>query len=256
MSNLTILIADDEVLMCEELQAQFELYQDIEIVAVCHDGDETLVKCRELKPDVVFLDIQMPGKTGLEVASVLARQVAPPLVVFLTAYADHAVKAFEVDAVDYVLKPFDEMDIQRVVSKLRRMQSGRAVEKSEKALTGGQAERVDCSRKFCVQHAGRFEVIDNDRIQFFVARDRLVFVQTVEGKQFLIKSTLNELELKLDQRHFLRCHRNYIVNINQVQQLENWFNRGYMLILKGDGKTEVPVSRLYVKRLKAFLEFE
>jgi len=256
MSKMRVLIADDEVLMCEELQAQFEHYQDIEIVSVCHDGDETLAKCKELRPDVVFLDIQMPGKTGLEVAEILARQVSPPRVVFLTAYADHAVKAFAVDAVDYVLKPFDEKDIQRVVGKLRRMGSGSRGVNSGNDSISRSAAKGDYTRKFCVQHGGRFEVIDNERIQYFLAKDRLVFVQTIEGKQFLLKSTLNELELKLDQRQFLRCHRNYIVNMDQVQQLENWFNRGYMLILKGEGKVEVPVSRLYVKRLKEFLEFE
>lgn len=256
MSTMKIIIADDEVLMCEELQGQFEHYHDIDIISVCHDGDETLVKCKELRPDVVFLDIQMPGKTGLEVAEILARQVSPPLVIFLTAYADHAVKAFAVDAVDYVLKPFDEKDIQRVVGKLRRIVATSRGVNTENKFTGRVAANGDYARKFCVQHGGRFVVIDNERIQFFLAKDRLVFVQTIEGKQFLLKSTLNELELKLDPGQFLRCHRNYIVNMDQVQQLENWFNRGYMLILKGEGKVEVPVSRLNVKRLKDFIEFE
>lgn len=253
MNKLSILIADDEVLMCEELLAQFEHYQDLEIVAVCHDGDSVLSSVKELKPDVVFLDIQMPGKTGLEVAAILARQVDQPAVVFLTAFADHAIKAFEVDAVDYVLKPFDEKDIQRVVGKLRKVcttKAGTDIVKQPVAALAGHP------RKFCVQHSGRFEVIDNERILFFYAKDRLVFVQTSDGKHFPVKSSLNELEEKLDHKQFMRCHRNYIVNMDQIKHLENWFNRGYMLILKNDTKNEVPVSRLFVKRLKEYLEFE
>lgn len=256
MDKLSILIADDEILMCEELQAQFEHYQDIEIVAVCNDGDSALAKVKELKPDIVFLDIQMPGKTGLEVAAILARQVEPPVVVFLTAFADYALKAFAVDAVDYVLKPFDEMDIQRVVSKLRKIMLAKDREKSDKQTVAGLDVTGLPARKFCVHHGGRFEVIENERILYFYAKDRLVFVQTTDDKHFPVKSSLNELEEKLDQKQFMRCHRNYIVNMDQIRHLENWFNRGYMLILKGDGKTEVPVSRLFVKRLKEFLEFE
>jgi DNA-binding LytR/AlgR family response regulator len=256
MKKMSILIADDEVLMCEELLAQLEHYQDIEVVAVCHDGDSALAGVKEFKPDIVFLDIQMPGKTGLDVAAILARQVAPPVVVFLTAFADYALKAFEVDAVDYVLKPFDEKDIQRVVSKLRKMQAAKDREKEVKHTVAEAVPQAEHPRKFCVHHSGRFEVIDNERILFFYAKDRLVFVQTTDDKHFPIKSSLNELEEKLDQKQFMRCHRNYIVNMDQIKHLENWFNRGYMLILKGETKTEVPVSRLFVKRLKEYLEFE
>ncbi len=251
MNKLRILVADDEVLMCEELLAQFEQYQDIEVLAVCHDGDDALLKIKELKPDIVFLDIQMSGKTGLEVAANLTKQISPPIIVFLTAYADHAVKAFAVDAVDYVLKPFDDKDIQRVISKLRKIMAAKALEKNI-----GTSSRGDNNRKFCVHHSGRFEVIDNEQILYFYAKDRLVFIQTADDRHFSVKSSLNELEEKLDHKQFMRCHRNYIVNMEQIKHLENWFNRGYMLILKGDLKTEVPVSRLFVKRLKEFLEFE
>jgi len=256
MNKMSILIADDEVLMCEELLAQFEHYQDIEIVAVCHDGDSVLSNVKELKPDVVFLDIQMPGKTGLEVAAILARQVDPPIIVFLTAFADYALNAFKVDAVDYVLKPFDEKDIQSVVEKLRKIHTAKERQKEVKQPTTGSGIQADHPRKFCVQHSGRFEVIDNERILFFYAKDRLVFIQTADDRHFTIKSSLNELEEKLDHKQFMRCHRNYIVNMDQIKHLENWFNRGYMLILKGEAKTEVPVSRLFVKRLREYLAFE
>lgn len=256
MNTMSILIADDEFFVCEELQAQFEHYQDIEIVAVCHDGDSALASIKELKPDIVFLDIQMPGKTGLDVAAILSLQVDPPLVVFLTAYSDHALKAFEVNAVDYILKPFDGKDIQRVVVKLRKIHSAKMNERLLKQAAGVAAPKAESPRKFCVHHGGRLEVVDYDRIQFFYAKDRLVFVQTIDDKHFPIRFSLNELEEKLDKKQFVRCHRNYIVNMNQVQQLENWFNRGYMLILQGSEKIEVPVTRFFVKRIKEYLEFD
>jgi len=215
-----------------------------------------LAKIKELHPDIVFLDIQMPGKSGLDVATILSRQVSPPTIVFLTAFADYALKAFEVDAVDYILKPFDEDDIQRVVSKLRKLKQNKISVPDSNQHSSDASPQSEYPRKFCVYHGGRFEVIDHERIQFFFAKDRLVFVQTTEGKHFPIKSSLAELDEKLDHKQFMRCHRNYIVNMDHVKHLENWFNRGYMLILKGDANLEVPVSRLYVKRLKEYLEFE
>ena len=119
----------------------------------------------------------------------------------------------------------------------------------------GSAHNLDYTRKFCVQQGAKLEVIDQDQIQLIYAKERLVFIQTAEGISHLIKSTLNELITKLDPKLFMRCHRNYIVNVDQIKNLENWFNRGYLLVLKGTAKTEIPVSRHYVSHLKAYLEF-
>lgn len=256
MQKRSVLIADDEILMCEELQEQLEQYQDLEIVAVCHDGNTALAKALEVRPDIVFLDIHMPGKSGLDVAAVLARQLAPPSVVFLTAFGEYALQAFEVNAVDYVLKPFDEMDIHRVVAKLRRLFPGKARESDPDRPPNESGPRSGYQRKFCVQQNGKLVVIDDERIKLIYAKDRLVFIQTTEDKHYNVKSTLSELEEKLDNKRFMRCHRNYIVNVDHIEHLENWFNRGYLLSLKGDAKTEVQVSKLFVKRLKEYLEFE
>lgn len=256
MQELSILIADDEVLICEELQGQLEQYRDLRIVAACHDGDSALARALELRPDAVFLDMHMPGKSGLDVAAVLARQLDPPAVVFLTAYGEYALQAFEVNAIDYVLKPYDEMDIHRVVAKLRRLFAGKGRVREADRQPDGPAPRGGHPRRFCVQHHGRLEVVELEQIQTIYAKDRLVFIQTREGTHYNIKSSLNELEEKLDDKLFMRCHRNYIVNVAQIDHLENWFNRGYLLSLKGDAKTEVPVSRLFVKKLKEYLEFE
>ena len=253
MRKITIMIVDDELLMCEELQCQLELYPEVEILAVCHNGEEALAKAAELRPDVMFLDIQMPGITGLNVADVLSRQTSPPRVIFLTAHDEYALKAFAVDALDYVLKPFDEHDIKRVISKLQKLFG--VLHTREEPEPAAPDRAKDYMRKFCVHRGARLEVLEQEQIQLIYAKDRLVFIQTAEGASHLIKSTLNELATKLDPKYFMRCHRNYIVNVDQIQSLENWFNRGYLLILKGKAKTEVPVSRQYVRYLKEYLEF-
>lgn len=255
MKKITVLVVDDEPLMCEELLAQLELHEVMDILAVCHNGEDALAKGAELKPDLVFLDIQMPGISGLTVADVLSRQTDPPKVVFLTAHDEYALKAFSLDAVDYVLKPFDEHDINRVVVKMKKMfcRSGKA----DIATSGPEyhGSGAGYTRKFCVQQGAKLEVICQEQIQFIHARERLVFMQTTDGQSHLVRFTLNELMDKLDPKIFVRCHRNYIVNIDQIKNLENWFNRGYLLALRGDGKTEIPVSRQYVKQLKTYLEF-
>ena len=255
MRKMTTLIVDDEPLLCEELQSQLESYPDIEILAVCHDGEEALAKAAELKPDLMFLDIQMPGITGLNVADVLSRQSRPPKVIFLTAHDEYALKAFAVDALDYVLKPFDEHDINRVMAKLRRQLCTAGSGDPASPAPVGSGHTADYARKFCVQHGAKLEVIDQEQIQLIYAKDRLVYIQTTDGVSHQVRSTLNELGAKLDPKLFVRCHRNYIVSINQIRCLETWFNRGYLMVLKGPTKTEIPVSRQYVHLLKEHLEF-
>lgn len=161
-----------------------------------------------------------------------------------------------VETVDYVIK---QMDIHRALAKIRddAGTDGAGEEDGEdEAEDGPSFRRRGYPRKFCVHHGGRLVVIDNGQIQLFFAKDRMVFIQTEDGKQYPIRSTLAELEEKLDNNQFMRCHRNYIVNMEHVDYLNNWFNRGYLLILKGKSQTEVPVSRVFVKRLKKYIEFE
>lgn len=249
MDTISVLMADDEPLMCEELLSLLECHPELEVVAVCHNGEEALARAAELRPEVLFLDIQMPGISGLTVADLLCRQAEGPKVVFITAHDEYAVKAFAVDAVDYVLKPFDERDLQRVVPKLIRLLRGarEPVPAKPRLPAGGYLLR------FAVQKGAKLEVVNQDEIRMIFAKDRLVFIRTVDGGTYPIRFTLNDLAARLDPQRFLRCHRNYLVNLDQIQSLETWFNRGYLLFLKD--RTEVPVSRQYVSRLREHLEF-
>jgi DNA-binding LytR/AlgR family response regulator len=255
MNEITVLIVDDEPLMCEELQNLLDSYTEIKTLAVCHTGEDALAKAVEMNPDAVFLDIEMPGITGITVADVLSKQANPPRVIFLTAHDEYALQAFTVDAFHYLLKPFDEDDIRKVISKLVKNTLPLKIYDGARPVAANSGHKAEYVRKFCVQHEAKLEVIDLDQIEVFYAKERQVFIQTVEGITFPIKFTLNTLTGKLDPKVFVRCHRNFLVNINQIKCLETWFNRGYMMILKGAAKTKIPVSRQYVSHLKDYLEF-
>ncbi len=232
------IVVDDELPMCDELVCLLEASGEIEITGVCHNGDDALVLLGKKTVDVLFVDIQMPGMTGMELARKLSRTKNPPLIVFVTAFSNYAVDAFAVDAVDYLLKPFDETDIERVIKRVKNRIGNIARAKPIKYLNKILAEAGD-----------RLEVIEISQIQFFEAEDRQVYLKTVDDKRYEIRNRLNELEGMLDPANFFRCHRNFIVNINQIAQLANWFHRGYLLIMKNSLR-EIPVGRVYASKLK------
>lgn len=241
MDRLNAIIADDEILLCDELKCLLEASGGINIGGVAHNGKEVLALLNGQEVDVVFLDIQMPGMSGMEVSRLLAGRPNPPLIVFVTAFSNFAVEAFKVDAVDYILKPFDEKDIDRVVRKLRERRHASEVKPPPRFLKKVLAEAGD-----------RLAVIDVSKVQYFQAEERQVFLHTTEGKKYEIKNRLNELEEMLDPMEFFRCHRNFIVNVNHISQLANWFHRGYLLIMQNPS-AEIPVGRVYAPRLKQYL---
>ncbi|CVK18659.1 LytR/AlgR family response regulator transcription factor [Sporomusa sphaeroides] len=256
MKGVKVVIADDEKLMAQELRALLlELYSDLQIVGVVHDGETALQLVKTHKPDIAFLDIQMPGMTGLAVAKRLIAAEEPPAVVFATAYDEYALKAFSVNAMDYILKPYDEADIRRVMEKFEKMLAGTSVKPKE-------SDNKDLSkpggiRKFSLEKGDRMEIIDSDKIELIYAKDRLVYIKTLDGEIYRTKLTLQEYEGKLPAECFFRCHRNYIVNVNQIKEIATWFNKGYILILKKNaaGKSqEVPVGRAYAARLREYIE--
>ncbi|HWR45035.1 LytTR family DNA-binding domain-containing protein [Sporomusa sp.] len=256
LKGVKVIIADDERLMAVELQSLLlETYPDLQIVGVAHDGEAALQLITTYKPDIAFLDIQMPGMTGLEVAKKLIACEEPPAVVFATAYDEYALKAFAVNAMDYILKPYDELDIERVMGKFEKMLARSTV----KPKSSGNIEvSKSCAvRKFSVEKGDRMEVIDSDKIEIVYAKDRLVYIKTLDGENYRTKLTLQDFESKLPSDRFFRCHRNFVVNVNQIKEIATWFNKGYILILQktGTGKsTEVPVGRAYAAKLKEYIE--
>ena len=240
MSLLKVVIIDDEPILCDELKCLLEDTGEVQVVGVGHSGEEAVALCARPDVDVVFLDIQMPVMNGMEAARILSSRPHPPLIVFITAFSNYAVEAFQVEAVDYILKPFDEGDIDRVLKKLQQRRN--------KALPPARP----FLKKILAETGDRLEVIDVKQVQYFQAENRQIFVCTIGGKKYEIRNRLNELEEALDPADFFRCHRNFIVNVNQIGQLASWFNRGYLLIMN-PSRDEIPVGRVYAAKLKNYL---
>lgn len=238
---LRVLIVDDEPLMCDELRCVLEQIGGVEIIGVCQNGEDVPGVVLREKPDIMFLDIQMPGISGMQVARIVASQPYPPAIVFVTAYDKFALEAFGVSAVDYILKPFDNQDIQRSLERIRRRLPSN--ERTPGPVT---------MKKMLVEAGDRLEVIDYLQIQLFRAEERQVFLHTTDGRIYEVKYRLSELEEILDSQKFFRCHRNYIVNVDQIKQVANWFNRGYILILQSPS-IEIPVGRVYISKLRQHL---
>ncbi len=241
MGLLKVILIDDEPILCDELKCLLENSGEVEVVGIGHNGEDAIALVDKLEVDAVFLDIQMPVMNGMDAARVLSSRPRKPFIVFVTAFNNFAVDAFQVDAVDYILKPFDESDIERVLKRLRARLTPKSTTPPRPFLKKVLAETGD-----------RLEVIDVAQIEYFQAENRQIFIRTLAGKRYEIRNRLHELEEALDPADFFRCHRNFIVNVNQIGQLANWFNRGYLLIMS-PSKEEIPVGRVYAARLKMYL---
>jgi DNA-binding LytR/AlgR family response regulator len=255
MKKITVLVVDDEIIMCAALRHHLEQFPHIEVVGECHDGPAALLAVEQLRPDLIFLDIRMPGLNGLEVAATLDQLDSSPQIVFVTAHDDYALKAFEVGALDYVLKPFDSSDIIRVLRKIRRTRSMTATTIHDSAEPLQTVALSNRPTKFCLYNGDKQEVVDSRNIKLFAVERGKIFAQTVDDQKYSAKQSLHEIEQLLDPGLFFRCHRNFIVNIDWVKSVSPWFNRGLLLTLKGEKKLEVPVSRAQTRNLEQYIHF-
>ena len=202
MSLLKVVVVDDEPILCDELKCLLEDTGEVQVVGVGHSGEEAVALCARPDVDAVFLDIQMPVMNGMEAARILASRPHSPLVVFITAFSNYAVEAFQVDAVDYILKPFDESDIDRVLKKLKLRRPQSLPAPSRPFL-----------KKILAETGDRLEVIDVKQVQYFQAENRQIFVCTISGKKYEIRNRLNALEATLDPADFFRGPRHLIVTV-------------------------------------------
>jgi two-component system response regulator LytT len=252
---LSTVIVDDEQLARDELAFLLKSVDDIEIVATGKNGLEALNLIREHSPDLVFLDVQMPGLDGFGVIRKLAEKKQPiPQIIFATAFDQYAVKAFEVNAVDYLLKPFDKKRVAQAVQKARKsMQSTAAPPAAERIdslvrmLESQQAQR----NKVVLRAAGRLFLVDQKEICFATIEDGVITAVTHSGMEGQSNCrTLEELLDSLDPNLFWRAHRGYLVNINRIKEVVPWFKSSYQLRMDDKKQTEIPVSRSQTKRLR------
>jgi DNA-binding LytR/AlgR family response regulator len=251
---LTAVVADDEQLARDELCFLLGQLEGVEVVGQAANGVEALDEIARHTPDVAFLDVQMPGLTGFEVARRLMETGTGPSVIFVTAFDQRAIEAFEVNAVDYVLKPVDSTRLETAVTRARKRLG-------ENAPLQGQLDRL--VRMMAGQKDRRDQVAVKVNDRFVLVRaDDIIHASIVEDSINIVTNqvsgtsndrTLEELHARLDPEVFWRVHRSHLVNINKIKEIVPWFSRNYILRMKDEKATEIPVSRTQTKRLRDYL---
>jgi two-component system, LytTR family, response regulator LytT len=257
---LKAVVVDDEQLARDELCYLLQQLGEVEVVAQAGDGFEALTAIDRSEPDLVFLDVQMPGLTGLEVARRLLESDAAPAVVFVTAYDQRAIEAFEVNAVDYLLKPVEASRLEQAVQRARkRLSSDRSagppplndqLERFVKMMTGRQSRRD----QIAVRVGERFLLVHAEDIIYASLADESINIVTGQVAGTSNYRTLDDLQARLDPDVFWRVHRSHLVNINKIKEIVPWFSRNYILRMKDAKATEIPVSRSQTKRLREYLK--
>lgn len=277
---LTAMIADDEQLAREELCFLLGGLSDVEVVAQVDNGLAALEEIDRLAPDVAFLDVQMPGLTGFEVARRLLERGVDLAVVFVTAYDQRAVEAFEVNAVDYLLKPVDAVRLEEAVHRVRRRRSqwskGRSTPPPHEAIPGTEndapltgtglfgtqldqlmrlmAAQRDRRGQIAMKVGERIAIVQTEEIVYASLAGDSITIGTGQVTGTSNYRTLDELQARLDPDHFWRVHRSHLVNINKIKEIVPWFSRNYILRMRDAKGTEIPVSRSQTRRLREYLK--
>ncbi|BCV22729.1 LytR/AlgR family response regulator transcription factor [Moorella sp. Hama-1] len=248
------LIVDDEYPARQELRFMLQEFKDIEVVGEATNARETLNLVSALDYTILFLDINMPGINGLELSRAIQKRPNPPFIIFVTAYGEYALQAFEVNAVDYLLKPFDEKRLRQAIEKVRRLVEQRQQQPAAAGAEAGHSNNGNRGRlnRLPVEKDGKTILLDQNDLIYACTQGDSVYLKT-SGDQYLTRFTLKELESRLDPRSFFRCHRCYIVNLNRVRELVPFFNGTYTLIMADKQQSEVPVSRNQARKLKNLL---
>jgi len=252
---LSAVIVDDEQLARDELAYLVKNLGDVNVVAQGKNGLEAISLIKEHSPDLVFLDVQMPGLDGFGVIKkLLDRKIPLPKIVFATAFDQYAVKAFEVNAVDYILKPFDKKRVAQSVERARaNIEAGAGSEEKFETLVRMLESQKPQAAKILIKAAGRLFLTDAKDICYATIEDGVITVVTggnasMEGQSNC--RTLEELFESLDANLFWRAHRSFLVNINHIREVVPWFKSSYQLRMDDRKQTEIPVSRAQTRRLR------
>lgn len=260
---LKALIVDDEYPARQELRFMLGRFDNVEIVGEATSANEALALIRALDYQVLFLDINLPGMNGLELGAVIQELPKPPFVIFVSAYDEHALEAFDVNAVDYILKPIDEKRLKRAIDRVIKAQQEReactlAPVSSSTATEGakglqGSPEEIKINR-IPAEKLGKTILVDIGEIYYAFTEQDYVYIRTFTDKLFT-RFTLKDLEARLGGGMFFRTHRCYIVNLQKVKEIVPFFNGTYNLVLEDKERSEVPVSRAQAKKLRKILGF-
>lgn len=250
-ATLTTLIVDDEPLASEELSYLLKDFPELEVVATGRNGLEAVDLIQKLEPDVVFLDVQMPGLDGMGVVRQLRdRDIELPHFIFVTAYDQYAIEAFRLEALDYLLKPVDKGRLAETIERARRIAQDRQQKVEVEA-----AQRLTPQRtKLLVRVNNRNFIVDAQDVVYATIDSGLITLvaTSLEGQSNY--RTLEDLQANLDRDTFWRVHRSYLVNINRIKEVVPWFKSSYQLRMDDKKGTEIPVSRVQTRRLRELLK--
>ena len=257
--DLRAVLVDDEQLARDELGFLLGQVGGVEVIGQAGNGVEALSTIDRLKPDVVFLDVQMPGLTGFEVARRMLDEQVATHIVFVTAYDRHAIEAFEVNAVDYLLKPVDPVRLGLAVERAQRRVAadrgaGTTINAQLEQIVQLVADRQNRRGRLAIKVGERFLLVQAEEIVYASLADGSITVVTNQHVGISNYRTLDELHERLDPNVFLRVHRSHLVNVNMIKEIVPWFSRNYILRMKDDKTTEIPVSRTQTRRLREYLK--
>jgi two-component system LytT family response regulator len=249
--KLQTLIVEDEELARNLLRSYLKDHPDIDIIGECENGFDGVKAINEKKPDLVFLDIQMPKITGFEMIELLDFK---PQIIFTTAYDQYALKAFELNAIDYLLKPFSKDRMLAAIDKVKhRILTEENNEEKLEELSNFRPDEAFIDR-VVVKDRHKIHIITVDKIRYIESLDDYVMIYTTDGRHMKQK-TMKYFETNLDPKNFIRIHRSYIVQVDNIAEIQQYEKESYIVILKDTAKTKLKVSKTGYKKIKEVLHF-
>jgi len=247
-ATLTTVVVDDEKLACEELAFLLHDFPEVEVIATGSNGLEAVDLIQKLEPELVFLDVNMPGLDGLGVIRRLReREIDLPHFIFVTAYDQFAVEAFRLEAMDYLLKPLEKNRLSETIERARRViQEKKAPEVPAAPKPAPSTTRT----KLMVRANSRYLIVDANDVIYATIDNGLITLVTTQFEGQSNYRTIEDLQASLDREMFWRVHRSYLVNINRIKEVVPWFKSSYQLRMDDKKQTEVPVSRVQTRRLR------
>ena len=254
-ATISAILVDDERLALDELNYLLKEFSAIEVVATGSNGIEALSLIEEHEPDIVFLDVQMPGLDGVGlIRQVREKDIPLPYFILTTAYEQYAVEAFRLEALDYLLKPIEKDRLAETIERARRFIQERAKGVSMELPAPAGARPSGQRTKLLVRANNRNFIVDAQDVIYATIDDGLITVATTQLEGQSNYRTIEELQTNLDPDTFWRVHRSYLVNINRIREVIPWFKSSFQLRMDDKKQTEIPVSRVQTKRLRALLK--
>jgi two-component system, LytTR family, response regulator LytT len=246
-ATLTTVVIDDEQLACDELSYLLNDFPDVEVIATGSNGLQGLELIQKLEPDIVFLDVHMPGLDGVGmVRRMREKGLDPPHIIFVTAYDQYAVEAFRLEAMDYLLKPVEKGRLAETIERVRRSVQEKRAPEPPAATRPAAAPRT----KLLVRAGSRNFIVDANDVIYATIDNGLITLVTTNFDGQSNYRTIEDLQANLDRDLFWRVHRSYLVNINRIKEVVPWFKSSYQLRMDDKKHTEIPVSRVQTRRLR------